>query len=200
MRACATANAIVLGLVLSSACFAACSSGSPPPQPAAGPDGPPGTADMPTEAPPPATAEAKKPPPSNMADCKNITGSSSTENGPPNGTVMNNAMTAGDAGASDRMQPLLDLVKSRRDAFRCCFDVWSAKNPGQEGKIQMNWGLKAKGELDRVSVDAGKSTLHAAEVEACMIDIAKSLTYPPSPSAKNTVFSYPFEFRAKNAK
>jgi hypothetical protein len=98
------------------------------------------------------------------------------------------------------MQPLIDLVKSRRDAFRCCFDVWSAKNPGQEGKIQLTWGLKAKGELDRVSVDASKSTLKAPEVEACMIDIAKSLTYPPSPSAKNTVFSYPFEFRAKNAK
>jgi hypothetical protein len=200
MRACATANAVVLGLVLGSACFAACSNGSQPPQPPSGPDAPPpaasGGPDMPSETPPPPSAEAKKTP-QTMADCKELTGSSSLVNEPPaGGTVMNNAMTAGDAGSSDRMAPLIDIVKSKRDAFRCCFDIWSKKNPGVDGKIMMVWSLKQKGELDKVTIDASKSTLKAPDVEACMINIASGLSYPPSPSAKLTTFSYPFEFRA----
>jgi hypothetical protein len=200
MRACATANAVVIGLVLSSVGFAACSSSSPP-QPVAGPDAPPpsgSAADMPSEVAPPPDMSAKKAP-TTMAECKDIIGNGSAPNDPPNGTVMNNAMTAGDAGSSDRMQGLVDIVKGRRDGFRCCYDLWSKKNPGQEGKIVMVWSLKAKGELDKVTVDATKSTLKAPDVEACMINIASSLAYPPSPSAKVTTFSYPFEFRAHNA-
>ncbi|HVY48590.1 MAG TPA: AgmX/PglI C-terminal domain-containing protein [Minicystis sp.] len=202
MRACATANAVVLGVVLGSACFVACSSGSPPETPppaqAAPPPAAAGSVDMPSETPEPPKAGAKKTP-ETAADCKEILGSSSLVNEPPsNATVMNNAMTAKDAGSSDRLQGLIDVVKARRDAFRCCFDIWSKKNPGQEGRIMMVWSLKQKGELDKVTVDATKSTLHAPEVEACMINIATGLAYPPSPSAKLTTFSYPFEFRAHN--
>ncbi|HEY4121839.1 MAG TPA: hypothetical protein VGM56_28425, partial [Byssovorax sp.] len=99
------------GLVLSTAVFSACSGGAsgpetpPPPDNSAPP--PPaasGAADMPNENPVPTTTAKKEP--ATMEDCKQITGNSLVNEPPANGTVMNNAMTSGDAGTSDRLAPL----------------------------------------------------------------------------------------------
>jgi len=48
-----------------------------------------------------------------------------------------------------------------------------------------------------VAVLVSEGNLHAADVEKCMIDFAKTLTYPKSPSGKDTRFTYPFDFKAK---
>ena len=56
MRACATANAVFLGLVSATLGFAACSSGSTPPQP------PPGARRASRRAPPPRSPRARSPP------------------------------------------------------------------------------------------------------------------------------------------
>lgn len=197
MRACATANAIVLGLAAAALGFAACSSGSTPPQPASGPEGT-ATAHTTTVAPlplAPATEAPKgKPTPKTTADCKVVM--SEITNEPPEGAVaLNNAQTAKDAGATDRLEPLTELVRSKRDGFRCCFDVWAKDHPGSAGTVKMVLKLKADGSV--ISVNFDETPARVADVEPCIAELAKSLSYPKSPSGKETTFRYPFDFKAR---
>src|SRR5262249_32095786 len=116
MRACATANAIFLGLTLGALSFAACSSGQPPPQSPTEPGSvaPPSPSPSPSAAEPgsaPATGAAAPTPPPKGPPRSDIT------NEPDGGVVMNNAQPAGDAGGSDRFQSLTDLIKASRDGF-----------------------------------------------------------------------------------
>jgi hypothetical protein len=199
MRACATATAVLLGLLSATIGVAACSGGSPPPQPppAAGADAVPATTT--TVAPLPLVnandAPKVKPLPKTAADCKVIL--SDITNEPPDGGVaLNNAQTAGDAGATDRLEPLTELVRSKRDAFRCCFDVWAKDHPGAQGSAKMVVKLKPNGSV--ISVDFDDAPNRVPDVEACIGDLAKSLSYPRSPSGKETKFRYPFDSKARH--
>lgn len=205
MRACATANAVFLGLAVSALGFAACSSGQAPAPPAS----PPVEATLTTVAPlygPAPTAETVisriKAAPQSTADCKQVL-SDITNNMPDGGVVMNNAMTAADAGHSDRFQSVAEIVKSRNDAYRCCFDIWARKHPeaaGREIPIKVVWNLKADGALESAEIDKAASQLDEPEVSSCMVDMSKSLTYPPSPSGKITKFTYIFQFKVRHAR
>jgi hypothetical protein len=202
MRACLAANVLCLAGLITVATFAACT-GSPPAQPPpAGTDAP--TTAPVTETPPASTSTGDTAPPSGpkkqpetVADCKQIL--SEITNEPPAGAVpMNNATTAADAGASDRLAPMIDLMKAKRDGFRCCFDIWAKKNPGASGRVMLVISLDPDGKLKKAFVKQDASGIHAPEVESCMVDLAKSMTFPKSPSGKETEFSYPFDFKAKN--
>jgi len=200
MRACATANAVFLGLALGAFVFAACSSGqttSPPPEAAT--TTPPANGAEPQAAPTePNNASPPAPAPADKAASQGPPSSEITNEPPDGGTVMNNAMTAADAGASDRLQPLIDTIKSNRDGFRRCFDTHAKKYPGAQGRLVMVFELKPDGALRSAAIDPAKSAFQAPDVESCMIDFAKSLAYPKSPSGKDTKFTYPFDFKARN--
>jgi hypothetical protein len=201
MRACLAANAIFIGLFTTALTFAACT-GSPPPQPPpAGTDAP-TSAPPGTETPPPATGAQTSPPaakkqPETVADCKQIL-SEITNEPPASGVPMNNATTAADAGASDRFAPMIELMKQKRDGFRCCFDIWAKKNPGASGRVMFVISMDPDGKLKKAFVKQDASGIHAPEVEACMVDLAKTLTYPKSPSGKETEYTHPFDFKAHN--
>src|SRR5262245_58710762 len=124
MRVCATVNAALGAVALVFGAFAACT-GSPPPQP------PPAGTDAPTSAPAAATlppaettataaAAGPKKQPESVADCRELL-SEITNEPPDGGVVMNNANTSADAGSSDRFAPMVELMKQKRDGFRCCF-------------------------------------------------------------------------------
>jgi hypothetical protein len=194
MRACATANAVFLGLLTATLGFAACSSGSTPAQPPPGPSSATVTEAPPTAAPAPtATPPKARPAPQTVADCKVIL-SEITNDPPEGGVVLNNAMTAKDAGAGDRFEPLTDLIKSKRDGFRCCFDVWAKDHPGANGAARLDIKLKPDGSV--ISVGFSETPGRVPEVESCIGELAKGLTYPKSPSGKETTFHYPFDFKA----
>ncbi|MDC3953524.1 AgmX/PglI C-terminal domain-containing protein [Polyangium jinanense] len=214
MRACATASFFATLSLTFAALFSACASGSPPEasSPEASPDkaasgetaapkeeAKPGQGASPADqgagaaaAPPPAPRKA----PEKASDCKDMLAEITNEP-PASGVVMNNAQTAGDAGASDRFQPMSDLIKSKRDAFRCCFDLWAKNNPGQKGKVAFTFELAPDGRLKEAKIKREDSDITAPEIESCMQDVAKGLTYPKSPSGKDTIFTYPFEFKAR---
>src|SRR6185312_6654063 len=88
-----------------------------------------------------ADAPKAKPAPKSTADCKVVL--SEITNVPPDGAVvLNNAQTAKDAGATDRLEPLTELIKGKREGFRCCFDVWAKDHPGTQGTVKMVLKLK----------------------------------------------------------
>jgi hypothetical protein len=212
MRACAVTNAVTLGLLAAVACFSACAGGQTAPSPTPGAtaaegspslgasasaQSPSSVASLSTTA--PLYETPKKPPPESAADCKQAL--SEVVNVPPsNGVVMNNAMTAADAGAGDRLQPMTELVKSKNDAFRCCFDLWAKNHKDQAGRevpIKLVINLKPDGTLVSSSIDADASQLEDAEVNACMVDLTKALTYPRSPRGMDTKFTYTFFFKVR---
>jgi len=191
MRACATAN--VVFLFLAALGFAACAGGSTPPE------APPASASVVAapSLPAPSAAPAKpKPAPTKPADCKELV-SDITNDPPANGVPLNNAMTEKDAGGGGRLEPLTALIKSRRDGFRCCFDLYAKTHAGAAGAMKMVIELKPDGGVKKVSFADTPTRVSAPEVESCMSDLATSLTYPKSPSGKETKFTYPFDFKAR---
>lgn len=214
MRACATASFFATLSLTFAALFSACASGSPPEasSPEASPDkaassetaapkeeAKPGQGAAPADqgavaaaTPPPAPRKA----PEKASDCKDMLAEITNEP-PASGVVMNNAQTASDAGASDRFQSMSDLVKEKRDAFRCCFDLWAKNNPGQKGKVTFVFELAPDGRLKQSQIKRDASDITAPEIESCMQEVASGLVYPKSPSGKDTIFTYPFEFKAR---
>jgi hypothetical protein len=194
MRACATANLVFLGLLAATLGFSACASSSTPPPPPPGSD-PAGTAG-PNATTPAGTAEAPKPKmvPKTPADCKQML-SDITNEPPGNAVALNNAQTSADAGATDRLESLTELIKGKRDSFRCCFDVWAKDHPGAAGSAKMVLKLKPDGAV--MSVDFEDTANRVPDVESCIADLAKTLSYPRSPSGKETKFRYPFDFKAR---
>jgi hypothetical protein len=194
MRACATANAVFLGLFFVTVGFAACSTGSTPPQPATGPEAVATTTIAPIALAPSTETPKGKPAPKDANDCKVVL--SEITNMPPDGAVaLNNAQTSKDAGATDRLEPLTELIKGKREGFRCCFDVWAKDHPGAQGSVRMVLKLKPDGSL--ISVDFADTAGRVAEVEPCIAELAKTLSYPRSPSGKESTFRYPFDFKAR---
>lgn len=144
----------------------------------------------------PASTSTAPAPQRTAADCKQL--ASEIINEPPEGgLVMNNATTSGDAGASDRLAPLMAIMRAKRDAFRCCFDLWGKDNPGQNGKVVLTVRIKPSGELESAEVDPARSDVHSDAVTSCVVDAAKAITYPVSPSGKDTLYSHLFEFKTK---
>jgi hypothetical protein len=205
MRACAASNAALIALLAALLSFAACTSGLPPPSrdppepesapdpvaTAAAPQGPATHAEPAAPAAPPAADRLRT-----AADCREIA-ADIVNDAPDGGVVMNNATTAADAGASDRMRPLIELVRGHRDGFRCCFDLWAKDHPGEGGKVVLTLALQPDGALKSAEVDASRSDVRAPEVTSCIVDLARSLTYPISPSGKETVYSHEFQFKAR---
>jgi hypothetical protein len=201
MQACATAFALFVGLLAAPVVFSACASGAAPPPNPPGADVPPPLASASAAATAAVdiapTAAAPKPsvPRNSTADCKAMIGEITNEP-PPGAVALNNAMTSKDAGATDRLEPLTELVRSKRDSFRCCFDVWAKDHPGAAGSAKMVVKLKADGTVTSVEFEDTANRL--SDVEPCMAEVARALSYPRSPSGKETKFRYPFDFKARH--
>ena len=135
-----------------------------------------------------------------FAECVSATQKSSsvdiTNDAPDGGVIMNNAQTAGDAGSSDRTQKIMDVVKANRDKYKCCFDLWGKQNPGKEIKMTLVLDLKPTGEVRETTLKPDESDLHDPTVQECMGDVSKSLSFPESPSGKDTTYNHRFNFKS----
>jgi hypothetical protein len=207
MRACTTTNAVFAGVVLAALTFAACggsSTSSPPPgsgdsqtegSPSSGASDPAGGTSQTAAGGAETKAETKQP--QTTADCKEL--KTDITNEPPAGAVPMNNATAPKEGSdtSTRLQPLVDLIKANRDKFRCCFDLWARNVPGASGRVSIQLKIDPEGKLASSEIAKTDTTVEAPEVHACILDVAKSLTYPKSPNGKETTYKHPFDFKAR---
>jgi hypothetical protein len=212
MRNCATASVVsILGIPLVVS-FLACASGAPaggttpdsstndPKKDESGQvrkDEPKtdGTGQAATAA-PKATATATTPAkaPLTNADCM-LLPPETPEEAADAGVVMNNAQTAADAGRSDRFTGVSDLLQAHRKRFRCCFDVWANNHLGEAGKVTWEIELAPDGSVKSSGAKKDESSPMASEIEPCMTDVTKSITFPKSPSGRDTRFKKPFDFK-----
>ncbi len=120
-----------------------------------------------------------------------------TNDPPDGGVVMNNATTSKDAGGSDRMRPIIDLIAQNREKFRACFDEWGRQNPGREVKITLSIKLKPSGELVSATFKADESDLADKKMEECMAKVAGGLKFPESPKGMETTYNHRFNFKSR---
>lgn len=182
----ASATAAVVGV--------ACSSNGSPPQDANGSTSvevSPGQSSTSTSEPAPSSATG-----SSESGASSGEPQSKITNEPPDGgVVMNNATPSQDAGSSDRLKPIMDVIAVNRDKYRACFDIWGKKNPNApETKITLAIHLDPAGAVLDTSFKKGATDLDDAAVEKCMVDVTKGLKFPPSPSGKETTYNHPFKF------
>ena len=100
------------------------------------------------------------------------------------------------AGGSERLKPVVDIIRKNRAGFRACFDKWSAAHPGIDGSVTLSFYLAPDGNVDRADADAKGKNFTAPDVETCIEDFARTLKYPASTNGKFTRFNYPFDFKA----
>ena len=98
-------------------------------------------------------------------------------------------------GGSERLKPVVEIIKGSRQRFRDCFDAWGATHPGIGGKVSLTFYLDPDGAIG--GVDADTVGFEAQEVNDCVENVAKSLNYPPSPSGMFTRVTYPFDFKPR---
>ncbi|MBI4702967.1 MAG: AgmX/PglI C-terminal domain-containing protein [Deltaproteobacteria bacterium] len=120
-------------------------------------------------------------------------------NHPDGGVVFNNAMTSADAGFIDRTQGVLDAIGGAAQQFRCCLDGWAGRQRGVEATAMLVLLLGPDGTVAKASVDPERSTLKNPTTEACLLAVARRVTYPASPTGKETTVEYPFRFLAARA-
>jgi hypothetical protein len=209
-------SAVALGALLVAGAFAACVSSPPTPPPPTVADEASSEAAVPTasaasvpraEAPaPPTTAEAgakTAPPPSaataplDVARCNRDKPDDlrvDIANEPDGGTCMNNAMTSADAGSTDRCSGVLDAIRARRDAFRCCYGLYARAHQSGPAHVVLHVELAPDGKVTKASLDEQRSSVAAPDLERCMATIATTLSFPRSPSGRDTKLNYPFDF------
>jgi len=108
------------------------------------------------------------------------------------GVVFNNAMTSADAGFIDRTQATIDALVGESQRFRCCFDLWGRGRPGERGELMLLLELAPDGQLRAARVDDERTTVDHLEARACVLDVARGIRYPASPTGRVTWIEYPF--------
>ena len=185
----------------------------PPPDPRA--EAPRGPAPAPTEgagapaaAPSPASAGRPRPAasaapvsvapeeakgPKNAAECRALLDTAAA--GETDATI-----TAGPgAGKSDRSAGIMDTMKQKRGAFRCCYELWAKDHPGRDAKVLLRVTLDPGGKVTAVEIKRDASDALSPEADGCILDLAKAIPFPPSPSDKLTTFSYELGFKHHKA-
>lgn len=155
---------------------------------------------LPDETTPAPKVPERAPLPNHADDCKKMPPEelrADLANEPDGGVCMNNAMTSADAGSSDRCVGMTDAVRASRNAFRCCYDLYSRNNANMGAHVVLHVELAPDGAIKSTSLNKERSNLTAPEFESCMMAIAGGLTFPRSPSGKETKFNYPFDFKPR---
>lgn len=112
----------------------------------------------------------------------------------PAANLVRPAGTSSETVASERLKPIVEVIKTNRAGFRACFDKWGTVHPGVPGKVNLSFYLDPDGVLEQ----PGAQTIgfDAPDVAACIVDHARTLKYPSAQNGRYTRFTYPFDFKA----
>ena len=119
-------------------------------------------------------------------------------NEPAGGVVFNNAMTSADAGFIDRTQGVLDAIRGRSHALRCCLDRafdGDADGGSAELRALLVITLSPDGASAEARIDEARSDLKDQVARACLVVAAQETPYPASPTNKTTIVEYPLVAR-----
>lgn len=104
--------------------------------------------------------------------------------------VVGTGTASGDFGGLTK-EEIDKVVKSRAGLIKSCYQRELDKTKGIGGKLVVNFSIAPAGDVTRQKVDPGKSTLHNASVEDCVLRQIAKLKFPAKGGG---VVNYPFIF------
>lgn len=119
-------------------------------------------------------ASASAPAPKTAADCK----------------ALGAKITPPSSNHTDTQLQMRAFFDAYRETFRCCFDaLWASQHAGASGTVNLLVSIDGTGAFSAAEIDPANTTVQSAEVQTCIVDIAKALTYPRPSSGKNIKYS-----------
>lgn len=109
-----------------------------------------------------------------------------------------------DAGLGQKLETKTDgrsgediavKVKARKAETRACYDKVASKNPKLEGDVDIKFVIDPQGALTDVAVDPAHTNVGDEAIGKCLVDIVKTLKFPPSAKGMETRAHYPFNFK-----
>lgn len=104
------------------------------------------------------------------------------------------------AASSDSSEPALEwlspshigaAVRAHHGDFQACQALGDLESRREDGAVTVGWLVKADGSVNRVTV--GHSTFTSRSINACVLDVARQVTFPRS--AAPTEVSWTVKFR-----
>lgn len=108
--------------------------------------------------------------------------------------------TAGGTATSDHDEPALDwlspshvgaAVRAHHGDFQACQALGDLESRREDGAVTVGWLVKPDGSVNQVTV--GHSTFTSRRINACVLDVARQVTFPRS--AAPTQVSWTVKFR-----
>jgi len=96
---------------------------------------------------------------------------------------------------TDDVKRVIDTSKA---SVRFCYEkALTGGHPELQGKLSLHWIIEPTGKVDKASVTKGVSTLEDAGVEACVLDVVRSMVFPEPTGGGVVEVNYPFVFTAE---
>lgn len=86
-------------------------------------------------------------------------------------------------------------VKAKKPETRACYDRQASKNPKLEGDVDVKFVIDPQGVIADASVDPAHTNVGDEAIGKCLVDVIKSLKFPPSAKGLETRAHYPFNFK-----
>jgi hypothetical protein len=145
---------------------------------------PPPNADGQSAAPAKNANAAPKVPPPTVAECKTMAQKAGTNVPATSGT--------------DVQKQFDDAFQAYQDSFRCCFDaLYAPQAPRMNGQVALDVKVSHEGKLLGAEVLSTESNITMPEMHTCMIDIAKTMTYPKPANDSAVDYKRVFQFKAR---
>ena len=85
------------------------------------------------------------------------------------------------------------VVSDHKGAIRACYQEALKKDEELAGRIALTWTIGPSGKVTKVEVKA--NTTGSSELERCVVEEAKSWSFPALGGTQTITVTYPFEFR-----
>lgn len=111
---------------------------------------------------------------------------------------------AEDAGLGQKLETKSDgragediavKVKAHKTETRACYDRVASKNPKVEGDVDVKFVIDPQGAVTDVAVDPAHTNVGDEGIGKCLVEIVKTLKFPPSAKGMETRAHYPFNFK-----
>ena len=86
-------------------------------------------------------------------------------------------------------------IKLRKAETRACYDKVASKDPKIEGDVRVFWTIDTKGHVTGVTVDPAQTNVGDDAVGKCLVEVVKSLHFPPSSKGFETPSGYRWNFK-----
>jgi hypothetical protein len=152
--------------------------------------------EAPAQSPPPAPAPTTDAPSSPKAGASAPSGTDDAWEGEAEAKNGTQGGDGAQGGAETRTNEVIaKVIKDNRRPFRDCFEAAAKELPDLEGTMTIHFVLDPEGKVKSGELNGARSTIQAASIVNCAVNVLKQMKFPPSSRGMESVVNYPFDFK-----